>query len=80
MLTSCRRLVIKTHCFGYKNAVIRLVQGDCWTDTSRRHSKHRQTILLDEHGGTKSKLFLEYHRYQGVDRRSSRYISNATET
>jgi hypothetical protein len=39
MLTPRERLVTKTHCLGYKNAVIRLVQGDFGRTRCRRYSK-----------------------------------------
>jgi hypothetical protein len=43
MLTPRQKLVTKTHYFRYKNAVIRLMQGEIWTDTCQRYSKHLQT-------------------------------------
>ena len=79
MLTPRERLVTKTHCLGYKNAVIRLVQGDFGRTRCRKYSKHLQTTLLKECWRTKSKSFLDSRRYRGVNRRSVRYFSNITE-
>jgi hypothetical protein len=64
MLTPRKKLVTKTHCLGYKNAVIGLAQGDLCRTRWGRYSKHLQTTPLKECWRTKAKSSFDSRRYQ----------------